>query len=720
MRYVRFITIISLLFASIHARACAPEVYAPSEYYFFHLVGLPDNPYENFNLNSTKNCQLWQQQTSTAIPLSDIYKLVYKSDIETLTELKSKRIPQDMKDNKMAYWLIENDDQNAIDFLLLAKNCEWLRRESLSPWYYPSKNDPVKYSLNDIAEIARQRAEGLFADRYALQAVRAMTSLKQYQEIIDYWGDIEKDIPEGFLRQMILSYVAGAHIHLGDIEQGQTYFKMANDIKGLLECDQRYREGMSRIEKMEILYENYPDCPDFRLKIWNILGEIEPDRNWTEDWRWEWDGQREEITQLAKLCDRVLSENTIADKALWAYTATYIAHLQGDDKKADQYLKTAEKTVKDQELADAVKAMRVFIDAQICPYDKAYEQKLFAQLRWFQDMIEHHLDERKHNKYYDSDDDYDLYDLNSSISFYYWNDAMRCILLGTVCPKMLEVGKTTLALQMANMASYSWLNLTTDMESYRRNSPFNYYDYSNHFASMMDKLSANDLIAYLDIAQKPQTDFQRFLNAHSFIGNDYLKEIIGTHCLREMRYAEAENYLSQVAPDYFIRTNVYIEGCLKYDPFNLKMRPWSHSVDAKLYFAKTMNRLEKDIAAAKDPNQKALMMIDFGIGMRNSFDKCWALTQYGQGNVFSDWYEEDDVHNEFTHEAIEYTEKIFSEALGIITNDEYAAQAQLTFCNFKTVRDRYPETLAGYFVKGRCDKVRDYHAEKNHLAYLKE
>ena len=60
---------------------------------------------------------------------------------------------------------------------------------------------------------------------------------------------------------------------------------------------------------------------------------------------------------------------------------------------------------------------------------------------------------------------HELYDLKSCRSYYYWNDAMRCILLGTVCPKMMEVGKTTLALQLANMASYSLLNAILTFEA---------------------------------------------------------------------------------------------------------------------------------------------------------------------------------------------------------------------------------------------------------------
>ena len=672
----------------------------------FHLVNLPDGPDGDFNLNSRENCLLWQQQTSEDIPLDDIYQVVYKYNLEMITTLGSGILPMEAKDNMMARWLHSYHGKQALEFLVLAKNCEWLRKKTVSPWYYPSKNDPVKYSLNDVAEMARQKAKDYdYGDRYALQAVRAMTSLQQYQEIINFWNEIEKDFPNGLMRRMTLSYVAGAYVHLNDLEQAKNYYMLANDLNGLLECDIRYQPKMSRVEIMELLYEVYPNCPAFRLQIWEILGHVEPNRDWEDDWRWDWirNDERSTIDQLGKLCDRVLGENTVADKALWAYAATYIAHLQGDDRKADRYLKVAENSVKDRNLSDAIKVMRIYIDAQISNYDKAYEQKLFAQLRWLQQMIEKDIDEEVIQGF-------SYYDLTSCFSYYYWNDAMRCILLGTVCPKMIQQGNTTLALQLANMASYTLLNeMPINLYQYRHSRSFNQYDYCNHFAKMADSLSANALMAYTDVALKPKTEFQRFLNTHSYIDRDYLNELVGTHCLREMRYADAERYLSKVHPVYFTSTNVYKEGYLNRDPFSAKQRKWNHGVDAKLFFARKMNRLEQDIAVAADPNLKAMLMIDYGVGIRNSFNYCWALTQYRRGWVYG--YGGDWECVDLAQQAEKRVDQLFSKAFNSFTDNEYAAQAQLLFNNYKTIAECYPETLAADIVRGHCDQYVDYHGE---------
>lgn len=725
MKYTKFIATISLLLASAYAFACGPFYYYPSEYYMFHHVGSPNSYEDGFNENSHENCLLWQQQSSSDIPLADIYQVVYKYDLELLTAIKSGTMPNEAKNNKMAQWLASQQGSEALDFLILAKNCEWLRRSTLSPWYYPSKQDPVKYSLNDVADVARHNVKGIYSDRYALQAVRAMTSLRQYNEIIIFWNKVEHQLPDGLMRRMSLSYVAGAYVHIDDIESAKQLYKQANDTYGLLLCDTRYHILMNPVEEMEILYDNYPDSPEFRNMLWNILGNIDADSHWQDERINGWTCKHIDYSKLPILCDRVINDNTNADKALWAYAASYIAHLKGNDKKADSYLKIAEKTVKDQPLADAIKVMRIYIDAQICTYDKAYEQKLFTQLTWLQGMIENNIDDNViNNTSY-------LYQLLISESYYYWNDALRCILLGTLCPKLVKQGNTTLALQLANMASYTLLNqvnridihywddedikkygecVSYDLTQYRLNCTFNDYDYSCNFAVMMDSLSANDLIAYTNIALNPKTEFQRFINSHSYIDSDYLNEKIGTHCLREMRYADAERYLSKVSSDYSKHTNVYKKGYLNHNPFSLGQTTWNHRDDAKLHFAKTMNRLEQNIASSTDPNQKANMMIEYSLGIRNSFGYCWALTQYRYGWLaeFQSVWQDDQL----TKKAIKRSDNLFSQAFKTFTDNESAAKAQLLFCNYKTIIYSYPHTATADFVRGHCDIYLNYHAER--------
>ena len=65
-----------------------------------------------------------------------------------------------------------------------------------------------------------------------------------------------------------------------------------------------------------------------------------------------------------------------------------------------------------------------------------------------------------------------------------------------------------------------------------------------------------------------------------------------------------------------------------------------------------------------------------------------------------------------TQQALQQADRMIDKALAAFTDEEYAAEAQLLFCNYKTVAERYPETLAARQVVGRCDRYQDYHAER--------
>ncbi len=50
--------------------------------------------------------------------------------------------------------------------------------------------------------------------------------------------------------------------------------------------------------------------------------------------------------------------------------------------------------------------------------------------------------------------------------------------------------------------------------------------------------------------QHPQSEFDRYLNARGYTNSDYLYDILGTQCLRNMRYADAVMYFGQVGEKY--------------------------------------------------------------------------------------------------------------------------------------------------------------------------
>ena len=244
MKY-RVFTVISIVLgiSCMKAIACGPWYYDPREYYMFrisdnYLTGPTEK--KEFNYGADENCRLWQQQTSKDIPLSHIYNVVYCNNatsdwIEDLLYHKRSRwmLSANDEDNRFCKWLW--NDEEATEFLLLAKQCEETRKRMTSPWYYPSKKDPDKLSLEQIVERADEYDGKRFIDRYLLQTERALFSLHQYDECINRWNDKSSELRDNVIKRMALRYVAGAYYNIGDVDKAIQLFGEAGDVESVLQ-----------------------------------------------------------------------------------------------------------------------------------------------------------------------------------------------------------------------------------------------------------------------------------------------------------------------------------------------------------------------------------------------------------------------------------------------------------------------------------------------------
>ena len=105
-----------------------------------------------------------------------------------------------------------------------------------------------------------------------------------------------------------------------------------------------------------------------------------------------------------------------------------------------------------------------------------------------------------------------------------------------------------------------------------------------------------------------------------------------------------------------------------------------------------------------------MLMVRYATGIRNSFDRCWGLTQYYRGsNYWGQVCEKRDWENEeLTLQALDKAEKTIKLACEIVTDDEIAANIHYELCHFKTIAQMYPNTEKGVLVKGKCDNLVDY------------
>ena len=717
MKFLRYLTIsIFLLIATHDSKACWGGWYAPSGYYMYWVYN--DIPRSGLNIEDCnsdvgKNCKEWQELTSKDIPLWDIYDVVYNMSLEKFEAIYDNRSVK--SNNEFVKWIIQRDTE-ILDFLLLAKTNEYIRQKRNSRWYYPSMKIEARMTIEEVAKKALSVDDGRLKERYLLQAVRALFSMGKYDECIVLWeNQVSHLSKDNLMRQLIHPYIAGAEFRIGHSREAIRHFAESGDIESVLFCAEKSGEKLSKIDALELVCKYAPDSECIEKTLQSYVRTLEPlgDFYWDEKFK-----MTPETQKLYSLCLNMARNGQTQNPAMWYYTASFLADLNNEVTKADYLLGLAEKSKSSEYIDESIEVFRIYLDAKLKPYNAAYEERLFSQLKWLDSKICNNIDDKVRKETANG------YKLLQSHSYYYWNDMMRRILLAEVCPRMIETGKTTRALQLANMAENRLLGLvdkrvvhnwtddahkteTYAMSAYRYSENYNLFDYRNHFFEMIDSLGVDIAIKYVQNVWQNRTSFDTFLNTRGYIGDDYLNDILGTQCLRNMRYTEAVKYLGSVSEAYKNHLNVE----LHHDPFSFNRKKVADESDFKYNFAREMCSLEQSINLTKEPNRKAQLMIKFAIGLENSFDRCWSLTQYYRGSSYwgqvcekRDW-ETDGL----TKAAICRAKKLTETACSIVTDDEVAADIHYELCRYKTIAEKYPNTERGIFVKGHCDNLRDYY-----------
>ena len=694
---MRYLLAISLMVVPLVADAC----WHPwTLYNSTSLFRLDNFKSVNKNIKET-NCRHWQSLTHRDIPLEDIEYVVYTMPLAEYEAFYAMAVYYE--DNAFAQWIKRNDPE-IMDFLLLAKCNEHMRFQYSSKWYYPTMKVGGPVSLEEIVEQSLGSQSVRLRDRYLLQAVRALTTLKRYDECLELWDREISLLPkDNFMRRLCYEYIAGAYYHTGDVERAMLMFASYGDTGSMYYIAKQQDMDLTTVDIIRYSYLSGAPLSKFSRDIRKMIVDAE-----TFPVVYEFGDKpvvTDEILAIRDLAIEAGANPNCADRAQWLYIAAYIYMQQGNYTQAKALLSKAEKAPASDYMKESIKVLSIYLDALTATYNAAYEERLFEQIKWFEERVR--LDFNS--------DDYD-YCMWHDFSENYWYSSMTRILSYTVAPRYLEMGNPARALQLMNFADYLPYKYVTsidyyvdndygywwtssNIEEYRRErGTFNRIDYSTWFFNTINKQTPDAAIAYVERALNPISEFDRYLNDVGYTSPDFLYDIVGTLCLRHMRYQEAERYFSLVSLDYQYMLNV----TLKRDPFDALCPEGDRILDFRYRFATTMASLERGIEATTDINRRASLLVKYGIGMGNSVTTCWPLTYYGS-SCNDDW-RGDSVALALHNRAI----ISINEALSAFTDDELKAEALYALGRHYTVVSNYGYTKKAEFVRRHCDNYYDY------------
>lgn len=717
MKLKRYTAVSLLLFVATSLMACSWFPSHSGNVLLYRIIPLDESDYRNYE--TTWNCdfmlhhgvdykkdnlRLWQKQTSSEISTYDIEHIVYKADVASMQKIRKQMKPLPRQANAFVKWIVANKRTDILDFLILAKQSEEVRSSMNDPWYYRVEDSYHYQVLEEVVDKCRQYKSGPLLNRYALQMVRALCSLREYEECARYWDAIKRKLSNDVIMNMTELKAAAALYKTGRQEEAMEIYIRHGDVASIRAINDGEIEN-----ELEFVYEHSPNSPylEDELQKWLIyFGDDSTEKGFKNGHIYHWDAEK--LNSLMKVAHRAVNEKKSRKMAMWYYTLAALYDTKGEPDEAKKYLEMGQRHPKTPFLKDSYRMLSIWLDAKTATYDQVYEQRLMGDLKWLARKIRREVTPSTYRKLnYDmiwntkfTDDNREVYQYISNT--FYWNDAFRRLLLRVVCPRMHEVGNYIREIQLANMAE-NYLVKTNG--------------YSGEMFAIIDRLSYKDTRDYFSRVYHPKDNFDRFLNDKGRTEKYYWYDILATKCLRERRYEKAVVYLRQIPFSYQQKQSVY--SYMDRNPFSYDMESNKYdsllAPDYKLHFAQKMVQYEQTMKHHTDPNKRAEAQIQYALGLRNSVHRCWFLTRHSS-NEENDYikisipdipYPEDTTiyrHDDY----IKMSNKFINEAILTFTDKEMAARELHRFLYYRRILDEYGDTQTAKNLILHCDKWKDY------------
>lgn len=695
---------------SLQSDACGPlrTIIPTPEFFGLNNPGKTMADYER-----DENLRLWQSLTSEKIPLSDIEEAVYK---DLKRKFMDSATGRNVTTGNLFYSYLSNtDDYEIVSFLYTAKELEEKWTGVRSPWYYPAKryaDDENTGDFSDIIETCKHYNGERLKDRYALQMTRALFASRQYDKCIAYSDSAFADIPDSnLMKRMARRYAAGCWNRLGDIGRADSIFALTGDIM-----------SVTRDDRAEFVARINPDAPQLMEYIRGSVNDTAF------------------MLSMIPVAQRCLADRRVRSKGDWNFLLAYIHNeFQNNESLA---LKEVRRSVRQpfssDELRDLARCYKMKLNAKT-----RNTVGLLADLQWLENLTDPVNPDAK-----------EWIRRCRNIVYEHWvpqlwkiKDFSTAILLAGYADN-LDSGTLRFRAweQINNISPWYWI-MNIGIDDMRQSERyFNQNDYGCLSFQIMGSLTSGQLAQVYDRITS-HDPLYNFLRRKARYDRDYYYELIGTLALREENYSRAVGYLSGVSHRYLKSMNIDKGGYLSRDPFCHYRSRWEvfspypgieweqetastrHRYDsepyAKLKFARQMQSYKEQMKNGSSADERGMARLMYAIGRRNSFEECWALTQYVRGYNYTtivptlQYWEDDfspdnygflyDYENTIGHKTTEAIyEKETAAALDMLATDEARAKANYILGNLATVVKRYGDTPTGKFVKTSCDNWRQW------------
>ena len=756
MKLKSFILVSLLLTGSI-AYACGPYYYSASDNRIYRI--LPPlwqaSSYATDDFE-TKNILAWSKQTGCK-DTAAIRQAIYKGTLAQWDEFYVRERNTTIGlgwfgENAFVRHLSKRHDTSAIGVLYMSKLYESLRNGQRSPWYYNSRlgTDETR-ELRDLYNRIWQSdySKGKYADRYTFLKIKCAWALGEDSVAVDIWKKSRLNKKGNLFYNEAMDYAARSLTRMGRQKEADALYTKNGDYTQLIPS------GASLPTQLRIMLKVCPNSPDIAPMLQDYLTSLDIDHAATYSW-----GDEEDwfLTDSMLAVSRAAIDNPkVRRKAMWRCAAACILDYKGKTKEALAMLQGAENGDGDAFLRKSVRALTFYLRSRTEYPTEDFLKYAIGEVKWLDREME-----REWRLLPDSSKKEEIrHILNwrwiGELNNIYSYAALRRIVLEDsvgLAWRMADFGSGVRALQIANVAENHIITMTgnpyiekvrtsndgiysvwyqgADNEYHRtwltssadtariKGKDFNLWhytenrhDYSNGMFCLADRMDASTLEQYRQRIVRPRDRDDRWFNARGYTSMDYWQDIVGTHYLRERNYRAAALHFKYISPSYQRLMNV---DCYL-DPFGIDRTTTSYdSTRYKYHFAHSMDSLGRIMLHETDPDRRGLAMLEYSIGLENSFGMCWWLTSYQKGWTGPDLTDIEET--KYAKKAQAVVAQLRKSALQTLHSEDAFARYYLRLGEYGTVKRRYANTSTGQQLALVCDNWGQYRHRTNHSLHI--
>lgn len=687
----------SLLLAANAAMACGPWYFSAADNRIYHLLPplwqSASTVQEDF---ATKNILLWAEQ-SGCDDTAAIRSAIYGS---SLADWEAIHDNTSTTTNSFVAHLQRAGDRDAIELLYQSKRYESIRNAQRSPWYYNSSLDndekqELRWLQDDLQR--HQPFKGKYADRYRFLAIKCAWAAGKDSLVAKLWESEQRHLKESLFYIEAEDYVARSLVRQGHDREAEAIYRRHGDLGSLIPA------GLPLHAKLRLVLQHVPNSPEVAPMLQEYLSTL--DRYQASEYL-RWHKEDMDPDSMLAVARQAIAHPKVKNKAQWRYAAACILDFTGEPRKALEMLRGC--TTEEPHLKRSIRILRFHLRAQTEHIDKNLVQYAVGETQWLVGEMQREWTRLPECLQQEIAQAvcwrYSMSSLNKLQAY----SSLRRILLTDstgLAWRMARAGHGVRALQMANVAENHFVQLSLNtVIPYQRSSfgAVNEHDYSNGMFAMADRMKARTLEAYYRRIRQPQDEVDRWMNRRGYTDPDYWLDIVGTHYLRESNYRAAARCLSRVSASYQQRMNIEFS----ISPFSLDRSIRNlDSTHYKLQFAQGMDSLERAMQRG-DSDSRGLAMLEYTIGLENSFDMCWWLTSYQKGWTGANLI--DIEMSDYARNARLRCDRLRQKALLTLCSREGMAKYYARLGMLTKVMKEYGETATAQHYALVCDQWRDY------------